>query len=337
MGVLEGKPYRCESCQVKCEVKQVDKEYACGPGRKTLVCYPTKGVTGQVPVVFYNRDSDGWDRHDFGNRRWLTKMAAQCLITIAPETLQTATKGTTEYSLCKSDHDSVLAFEFLSQRKGWKQWGITSDVTPDWSRIAVAGQSSGAHHLPRLQKYMGDHHNIMMKAVLYGHGGSPDTDTQYPHKTKTERYREDLDKCLNVTLTPGKWCDTVPAMFLTSTNDDEVNHASSFNWYKILTGQKISAKGNEGHVQKAVFAKTPGPHMEPAGTGVFNDYTVRFMACHLYEGSAEGSKQSKLSQVACDWIYGDGTKEKPDICNSKAVENIVAQNGGRHCVFPSRK
>jgi len=314
--VLEGKPYRCESCQVKCEVKQVDKEYACGPGRKTLVCYPTKGVTGQVPVVFYNRDSTGWVNYlNPGNIKWLTKMAAQCLITIAPETSNIHTKAPD----CLHDHDSALAFEFLSMRKGWEKWGITSDVTPDWSRIAAAGLSSGAHHIPGLQIYMGETHHIKMKAVLYGHGGSLDK-KEAPKK----KYKSDLHRCLKNST----WCDDVPAMFLTSTDDETVDPSYTLNWYKKLI--------DPPRVQHAVYAEVPtGGHLEPVenkGTlGVFNDYTTRFLACHLYD------KVSTRSQVACAWIYGGGTKEKPDICKSDAVGKLVAQNGGRHLFYNGNK
>ena len=359
--------YRCEPtstpksdppCQATCVAKKVDEKYACGDPtydqtQNTWVCYPT-GVTGQVPVVFYNRDSNGWVKGelDAGNKKWLKKMAEQCLITIAPMTLQKhynrekmSKQDKLQDTLCKQDHDSFLAFDFLHNNQNWsKKWGIT-DVTPDWTRIAAAGQSSGAHHIPRFQMLMGGV-GIKMKAVLYGHGGSPDKDQTYPPHTpnkKLEVHRTDLDKCFKDLDPEGKsWCDNVPAMFLTASNDGEVNHASTYNWYLILTGQKLNVDGSKKvHVQNAVYAQVPGKpkphnnHMEPIEQdgGAFNDYAARFLACHLYDA------HSTRSLEACAWIYK--TKNKT-MCNSKAVEALVDTGGvngkkGRHLFHDGNK
>merc|ERR1711935_112644 len=103
-------------------------KYACGPPtytdeRNTLVCHPTTNPFKKVtPVVLFNRDSNGWlskdvvygswrDKVDPGNRNWLKTMAEQCLIVIAPMTLQgygnplnpsyPGDQGTIDNRLCK--------------------------------------------------------------------------------------------------------------------------------------------------------------------------------------------------------------------------------------------
>ena len=356
--------YRCEPTptptsdslcsDVVCEAKEVifsgdDKKYACGnPANttgNTLVCYPKKGKPKHhLPVVFYNRDSGGWTESspyysNKGNRAWLTTMAEQCLITIAPMTLQ----HNPPTNKCKHNHDSFLAFDFLlKNQNNWNvTWGI-KDVTPDWKRIAVAGQSSGAHHLPRLQKLMGESkYKKRMKAVLYGHGGSFESDKP--------KYKPDLNECLR---SKDKWCDDIPAMFLTATNDNDVPNERTFHWYQKLTHPRtgVDDTGVDGStkvpVTNAVYAQVPGKHdennhMEPIypGGGAFNDYAARFLACHLYKG-AKDKKSSTRSLEACAWIYGGNGKL--NICNSTEVKDLVDTGGvngkkGRHLVYDGRK
>ena len=337
--------YRCENpCwDVVCDEKEVlftkvenHTKYACGKAtyeheRNTLVCYPRTGKytpKTHLPVVFYNRDSNGWldpnktypneswkNKIDPGNRKWLKTMAEQCLITIAPMTQEKGNKkGTIDHDLCNQNHDSLLAYEFLKNKTdpGWEKWGITSDVKPDWNRIAAAGLSAGGHHTPSLQMLFGQEHDIKMKAVLIGHGGSKDKKEALPGK-----YKSDLVRCLK--KGNGKWCDDVPALFLTATDDTTVNYTHTENWYKILTGQKTP--NSRAHVQNAVYAQVKtGNHLEPTdpARGIFNDYSARFLACHLYK---DEKKIPEVSKEACAWIYGGLGKK--NICNSAEVKALA--------------
>jgi len=317
---------------VICEDKRIDETYTCGPTTDTKVCYPKTTPSGltKLPVVFYNRDSWGWGGgpdYRAGTISWLTEMAEQCLIVIAPMTPQKDTTPTND-DKCKRDHDLLLAYNYIKIPENWSgkgsnRWNILR-VTPDWESVGAAGQSSGAHHLPWFQREFGeervnesDKKTKKLKAVLYGHGGG----TQ-----KEGKMRTDLPKCLADT----KWCDGVPAFFLTSTDDTQVHPSGTYGWYQKLTGQDTA--GGKPHVQHVVYAQvkqlTNDPpqwgHMEPVtphsyhggeyggGYGVLNTYTAKFMACHLYSDT----NQANIHEEACAWIYGSSDGSRGNICET---------------------
>ena len=167
----------------------------------------------------------------------------------------------------------------------------------DLSSVGLMGHSSGAHHLPSLQK----HWTIPnVKAMVFSHGDKdllPDDNT--------------------VNWWPAE--HNIPTMFITSSGDDVVAGADVFKAYQENLG-----KSSIGY--HTIFASTTGEHMAPVEADKpasnFGAWTGRFLACHL-----GGSPTAKV----CDRLYGDGAD---NICNDPNLSPIAYDKNG-NALLPS--
>ena len=75
-------------CQVTSKTVHVAEPYTCGHdshNTETIIFHPTD-TSKQYPVVYFQRGSSGYHEHEAGYKEWLSRVAGQCLIVIAPKT-----------------------------------------------------------------------------------------------------------------------------------------------------------------------------------------------------------------------------------------------------------
>ena len=108
-------------CQVTSKTVHVAEPYTCGHdshNTETIIFHPTD-TSKQYPVVYFQRGSSGYHEHEAGYKEWLSRVAGQCLIVIAPKTARAKQDDKSSYRPgCFQDKDLKLAYD-ATKSPGW--------------------------------------------------------------------------------------------------------------------------------------------------------------------------------------------------------------------------
>jgi len=152
-------------------------------------------------------------------------------------------------------------------------WAAVATVKAQFDRVGLMGHSAGARLLASAARNASESGYNVAAAVL-SHGGT--------HDANTDALR-------------------MPAFFMDAQDDDHVHPENMYDLFERV----YPLNPKSGHV---FVNLAKGGHMEPSDLGQLNDWTARFLGCHV-----------KGRPTSCGRVYGT---ESDDLCRS--VEHVKA-------------
>jgi len=221
--------------------------YACPDegqdGKNTKMFYPSDpDVYGEgYEVVLFSHGTNGYAEFAEGYDAWLQTIASHGFVVLAPLTQGYLPDGKTK---CEPALDLVHALKASSGST--PPWAAVATVKARFDSVGLMGHSAGARLLATAARDASDSGYNVAAAVL-SHGGNHD---------------------------PNSDALSMSAFFMDAAGDEHVKPEKMYDLFDHVS----SLHPESGHVFVNLAS---GDHMEPSDLGQLNDWTARFLGCHV--------------------------------------------------------